>query len=421
MEHKIAKNNLSPNILKITYKPDIYIESIATPKIVLHGMFRVGSSYVYQKIRQSLGNRGICFYEPFHERLLSYHKESHPPNTEDSSMHPRLSDSSSLFDSYDRLIENKVSSEAVPFYSKDMSYYDMTGTIEEINHKKLIYISNLYEFAKNQDVQSILQPNRTWLLSEKQLKYIFDAEETTVNHFYIYRSPYDQFMSMLTHAKKTGSPGFFRSLLIILYHASCRQVNMLDSSVSLLVDKMKSTIGEQEARQDLVKDTAHALLVPLNVETALDIYIETLKLHLVRFPFHMCTTIDINKVSSSLSYRRTIEYVLMRDYIYLDLDDCSIPTYPRGSSEWDAFCRKGGKRLDEEICQRLADSPLAVRPESNGMNTNVSNDWALVQNVSAESLTIQIARGTRLLLIPGSKRTVHKSSLKSLPNGVRIV
>ena len=163
------------------------------------------------------------------------------------------------------------------------------------------------------------------------------------------------------------------------------------------------------------------MLVPLNVETALDIYIETLKLHLARFPFHMCTTIDINKVSSSLSYRRSIEYVLMRDYIYLDLDDCSIPTYPRGSSEWDAFCRKGGKRLDEEICQRLADSPLAVRPESNGMNTNVSNDWALVQNVSAESLTIQIARGTRLLLIPGSKRTVHKSSLKSLPNGVRIV
>lgn len=423
LEKKIAISELNPNILKITYKPDVYIEPQKKPIIILHGMFRVGSSYFYEKICQELGDKGLSFYEPFHEKLSSYYKKTENHENENAKMHPRLTRSFRPFDSYDKIIQNTKDSKAVPFFSADMSYFDMGGRIEKVNRKKAMYITNLYSNADLRNVQCFLQPNRTWLLEKKQLEQIFDRHNRDTKHFYIYRDSFDQFMSMLTLAKKSGSPSFFRSLLIILFHANNKGIRLFNPSISKIIEKMKYAVGEKEEKHEAVKNIANKLLYPLDTNIAIDIFIETLNLHISRFPFDKCIPIDINKISSSISYRRYIECMLMQNYLYIDLDDCKTANYPKNTDEWEAFCRKGGEKKSKQLYRSLFEhgSAFSSKPNTGKVEHYNSNEWVLIENVSAKIVKVVVSKDNTLLLLPFSKRTVPKSCLKSLPDAVRVM
>lgn len=419
--HKIAASNLSPNILKITYKPDIYIQANQKPAIVLHGMFRVGSTYIYHKINKALGGRAACFYEPFHESLSSFYRQTQGFSGADASMHPRITEASSLFEIYRNLTRTCSSSESIPYYSSDMSYYDMLGVVPEVNQKKYIYISNLYKHAKDRGSQPILQPNRTWLLSEQHLTYIFNRTDKVVKHFYIYRDSFDQFMSMLSLARKSGSAGFFRSLLIILYHAARAGSIPQSTNLSLTINRMKNLIGPNAASENLVKSVANKLLDPLDTEAALDIFLESLRLHLSRFPFHAISPIDMNRISLSLSYRRFVEAELMKNYIYVDLDDCSIATYSRNSDEWELFCRKGGDRLNKQLFSKLFDSAPIISTQLKRAEDCPSTKCVVVENISSRPLKAKATLSTTLLLLPKSRRTISRDYIRFLPDGIKVV
>src|SRR5262245_8363016 len=116
------------------------MESVMTP-VFLHGGWRCGSTYVWNRFRALAGTLSFC--EPFHERLANCTVESIARDTGDSwdSRHPALD--APYFTEYVPLVDGA----GVSFY--DPSFAVRRYFVEETQHLyEQSYLSLLLEYAR---------------------------------------------------------------------------------------------------------------------------------------------------------------------------------------------------------------------------------------------------------------------------------
>lgn len=308
LEKKI--NLQAPDALKIYYKPNI-VRSLPNKKkvIFLHSMFRTGSSYLWSKFSENFNVR--CYYEPFHETLSGLTLESIEKYEEETGQYHARLGYKNYWSNYKSVL-NPI--KGVNLYDKYFAYSNYTDNTELTGQFK--YIEKLIEKASSVDLRPVFQFNRS-ALRQRWFKYRFPQ---SVN-FYIFREPLSQFNSFYESYEKSGKKGFLRTQLAYVDHnldSECYRglkhfIDMpnlnLDRNVAIPVyfskyDEVIKRFNERELFFIFYWDWIVSLLQALRNDIDL---------------------INMSNLSQSLVYRRKVESRLIKEYIYTDLDDCSVP------------------------------------------------------------------------------------------------
>jgi len=153
--------------------------------IFIHSLFRTGSTYFWNKFRKR--KQYCCYYEPFHQGIISMSMEnpapwSHDRNTTRAMGHPNL-EKDYMFEYRELLRQNQV---GVPHFDKAFSFdnFCLTGPNQE--QKK--YIDFLIKNAGEKI--PLFQFNRSALRIRWFKKYYPKGL-----HIYMIRNPHDQFDS----------------------------------------------------------------------------------------------------------------------------------------------------------------------------------------------------------------------------------
>lgn len=160
--------------------------------IFIHSLFRTGSTYIWNKFRES--GAFHCYYEPFHQELASLGLEppgrwlSGPPQAKTIG-HPLL-DREYMHEYRHLLVPGKP---GVPYFRKSFSFEDFFRLGRQPRQKK--YIANLLDRAG--DRIPLLQFNRSAMRTAWFKKYFPGAL-----HAYQLRDPRQQFNSFLSLREK---------------------------------------------------------------------------------------------------------------------------------------------------------------------------------------------------------------------------
>lgn len=311
---KELANNIgaqAPDALKTFYKPNIYRKlSEKKRTIFIHSMFRTGSSYLWGKF--SSHKDVFCYYEPFHETLQGLSSESvgkAAANT--GGFHKRLG-GKSYWLQYKGLIEG---ARGVVNYNKRFAYSNYCNNSELKG--QFLYVENLIQNAELQEGRAVLQFNRTALRQSWFRRSFPDSL-----NFYLVREPKSQFKSFYDSYIGAGRKGFLRTQLAYIDHnlnsdfykgigqfISMPQLSLnRDAPMPEFFSKYDSEISKYGLRE-LFFIFLYDWFVSL---------VESLKCE--------ATIINMSLSSSDLLYRRWVESTFVSEYIYLDLDDCSVPS-----------------------------------------------------------------------------------------------
>lgn len=307
-----------PAGVRMDYKPNIYKPAIEKPILFLHGMFRVGSTYLFNKIRKE-NSRTKVYYEPFHETLICLSKEKISGDLETAKMHHRITDAHTVWNEYFDLLQDEG---GVGGYQLPFAYDDMTCSDGEINNRKSVYISLLIEKALAEKRQPILQFNRTWLMSEPNIL----AKKYLIKNYWIKRDPWSQFYSMWKSKNENG--GFLRTLIIIFF-LNYKKLPFLEvAGLHKLYEMIKADLGSHQHFNFILVEKFSKKIIP---KISKDHFILIFSYLWLVSEYYMKLSgsklIDMNRVGTDLVYRREIEADFCKNYIYVNLDDCKLETY----------------------------------------------------------------------------------------------
>lgn len=302
----------APDALKMLYIPNIIRNDLSSKRVPLfiHSMFRTGSTYLWRKLNYSPGTK--CYYEPLHEIL------SRPTSKEDlskfdkttRSYHQRLNSSESFWSNYKDVLD---ANGGVELYQTSFAYHRYSDSFNQTNKDLKQYIDNLIRNCGQ--AKPILQFNRTAL----RQKWFKENYSDSIN-IYLVRNPRHQFASYYESYKKSKGGGFLRTELMI-------------ASLSLESESFKG-----------IKHYVPSLREPdrsLNAFQLFSYFDEAIQkfsleeLYLI-FLWHWITAlleafrysdiiIDCSELSDNLIYQHEVALYFLKNYIYLDLTDCSLP------------------------------------------------------------------------------------------------
>ncbi len=153
--------------------------------IFIHSLFRTGSTYLWNKFRQS--THFFCYYEPLHQDYALMSAECPDPWKFDSDLSTRMhfpSLNNSLTLEYHRLL--KPDTVGLPLFRKSFSFDEYNNNRHNPDLKS--YLDSLLENAGNRI--PVLQFNRSALRIPWFKKHYPQAL-----HLYLVRNPRDQFQS----------------------------------------------------------------------------------------------------------------------------------------------------------------------------------------------------------------------------------
>lgn len=154
--------------------------------IFLHGLFRCGSTYLFNKFRSDDGVH--CYYEPFHHVIRQLKKDNidiwaHSGKTSQRMNHPLLDNPH--FNEY----LGAFGTEQVKFFNKRLSYDRFYLSEHATFDLEKIYIDYLIE-SSPEDKTVLLQFNR----STFRLPF-FTSTYPDSKHFFLLKNPRSQFLS----------------------------------------------------------------------------------------------------------------------------------------------------------------------------------------------------------------------------------
>lgn len=398
-----AMNAISPNALKVFYRPNIYRDDILdkSKPIFIHSMFRTGSSYLWKKL--DAHRKVTCYYEPLHESLAGLDHKTIQKNAENTAaFHGRLG-STNYWANYSSLLSDK---KGVKGYDKKFAYNDYCRASPYAEF--FSYISGLIEASG--ESRAILQFNRTAL----RQRWFVDNYKDSLN-IYLLRNARSQFNSYFETYTRTNGSGFLRTQLAI--------VNQNISSTEF------STL------RDLLPLPKISLNKKVSMKEFFDFYDNAMKALSPRHLYFMffwewllglraaleAETFIINSsfVTESLVYRRKVELFFAEQYIYLDLSDCEVPDKEA----------KVLSSLETSIIERCAMSlmnfPLqeyADKLKRNGLGYLVLQ--GVKDNVTAASVAGFLngeefekgdSRGRELILVLDSEQAISGNTSIALP------
>ncbi|MAI63942.1 MAG: hypothetical protein CL600_03520 [Alteromonas sp.] len=301
------------NSTKILYKPNILRPNLYLNKpVLIHSMFRTGSSYFYAKLQQQ--NNLNCFYEPLHETLASLTQENivYQSNVT-AKYHTRLGDKG-YWQDFSTLIPKN--GKGVSNYTAKFAYcayYDNS----KIDRDLISYLESLLNHAISKQKRPVLQFNRTGVRQRK----IADSIPNSFN-IYLLRDHKTQFTSYYDSYLKNNKTGFLRTMLAtVLLNQDLPQLEDLVNLVPKIREfkfKFKSVKNFFDEGDEAIKS--------FNLNELYTIFLYEWYFSLSEALNHNCIVINMDKLSMDVVYRRSIEKILLDNYIYLDLDDCNLPT-----------------------------------------------------------------------------------------------
>ncbi|CAN0486513.1 unnamed protein product, partial [Laminaria digitata] len=304
-------NRLAPDALRLSYKPNIPDEKEPrkTQPIFIHSMFRTGSTYLWNKLRQV--KHVNCFYEPLHETLYDLSaKKIDEKGNQTKAYHKRLS-GANYWELYRQKL--KSSGNGVEKYKRKFAYYDY-GKTDSTNSDIKDYINNLC-YADSRK-KPILQFNRTAL----RQSWFTDTYCNSVN-IYLLREPRSQFHSYYQSYVDTNRRGFLRTQYgLVDQYARHPEYSILQNILPLPLQNWNENTPIHKYFN--FYDTK---IKELNRLQLYALFYADWLLSLKNALYANSHIINMTAVSQKVTYRRRTEFFLLQQMLYIDLDDCAIP------------------------------------------------------------------------------------------------
>jgi len=306
-----ALQDHAPDAFKMLYVPNICRENLPGKQapIFVHSMFRTGSSYLWKKLKNSPQTK--CYYEPLHEILsrLSSAEDISKFDNLTNSYHQRLNSSESFWSVYKGIL----GSSGVRLYKTKFAYHQYADNSRENNEDLSNYIDSLIKNCGK--LRPILQFNRTGL----RQKWFKERYPDSIS-IYLVRNPRHQFASYYQTYGDSGGRGFLRTeLMIASLSLNCEYFEGIKVYVPSLEEPDKNLNPFQ------LFSFFDEVIKKFNLEQLYLIFLW----HWINSLLEACRysdmIIDSSELSNNLIYQHEAALYFLKNYIYLDLTDCSVP------------------------------------------------------------------------------------------------
>lgn len=284
------------------------INRLMKNKLFIHSLFRSGSTYFFNKLRQN--NEFMCFYEPLHQDLIKLKPDNidtfwgftHTSEITKKQNHPKLT--SPHFKEYEDLFDNRT--ETLPYFQKPYSFDEYTE-VSSIDFKS--YIDSLIALGSQKDHIPILQFNRT----TQRINWFQKTYKDALN-VYLLRNPRDQFESYLGRSDEVFE---VMNLLIV---KSSNVFNMLKKKIELPFFQDTDFQEEYRFYREFNKTLSHET----KYEIFFTIWVTSLE-HAVKYSDEI---IIMDKLQDNSKYREKIRMLFSKHFNYkINLDDFAIKHY----------------------------------------------------------------------------------------------
>lgn len=304
------------------------------PPVFLHGGWRCGSTYVWNKFRAQ--ENVLAFCEPFHERLARCSATSILRDTEQAwdSRHPRLN--APYFAEYLPLLNGSGVARYEDRFAIRRYFVPTQQPLDEAG-----YLASLLRLAESSAQQAVLGFSRS-LGRVGAIKRVLGG-----HHVVLIRDPLQQWLSARSQRLKHDSPYFELGNMMILALASRLSVAGRIAHWLKIPHLRFGSFGH-------LYRVLRRRFEPLDDELSYRAFIAVYMLSYSKALRHADVVIDMDRLSASGPYADAIGGELLQATgVDLDFRDCSMPTHHRIDSHLDAHA------IHREVSERI----LSEQPE----------------------------------------------------------
>ena len=284
--------------------------------IMIHSLFRAGSTYIFDKFRRN--DDFWCYYEPLHHDIANLRQDAleiwkFDERATSNMNHPSLD--KPHFYEYKVVFDEK--SQLVPYFNNKMSYDEFTNVHSIEATRK--YIENLIVKAP-QDAMPVLQFNRTGMRTKW-----FKEEFGEAMHLFLLRNPRDQFESYFGRGPLEKNWFLAINLFIFLKNRNSFQAIALDEKLFQLDLTSDDVIKNLTICLNKLSDTTR--------ELHYEIFMHMWLLSLIEANSYTDLIVNMDKMNSSDEYKNGVISIL-KDYDIrnsLNFDDFKIKHYNKFS------------------------------------------------------------------------------------------
>lgn len=302
--------------------------------VFLHGGWRCGSTYVWNKFRAQ--DDVLAFCEPFHERLARSTAAAILRDTEQAwdSRHPRLN--APYFAEYLPLLAGKGVARYEDRFAVRRYFVPTQQPLDEA-----AYLASLLQLAQSTGKQAALGFSRS-LGRVGAIKRVFGG-----HHVVLIRDPVQQWLSARSQRLKHGSPYFELGHMMILALASPLSVA---GRIARWLKIPHLGFGSWGHQYRLLRRRFE----PLDDELSYRAFIAVYMLSYTKALRHADVVIDMDRLSASRPYADSISGELLQATgLDLDFRDCSMPAHRRIDA------RLNAQAIQREVSERI----LREQPE----------------------------------------------------------
>jgi hypothetical protein len=280
------------------------------PPVFLHGGWRCGSTYVWNKFR--VQEDVLAFYEPFSEKLARCTAAAISGDTQHAwdSRHPHLA--APYFAEYLPLIVGSGVARYEDRFAVGRYFVPTQQPLDEA-----AYLASLLRLAETADKQAVLGFSRS-LGRVGAIKRLFGGR-----HVVLIRDPVQQWLSARSHRVQHGSPYFEIGHLMILALAPRLSVAGRIAHWLKIPHLRFGSFGHQYR-------LLRRRFEPLDDELSYRAFLAVYMLSYMRALRHADVVIDMDRLSRLRPYARTMSAELLHATgVDLDFADCTLPAHRR--------------------------------------------------------------------------------------------
>ena len=308
------------------------------PSVFLHGGWRCGSTYIWNKFRAQ--DDVLAFYEPFHERLAGCSAAAILRDTEHAwdSRHPRLT--APYFAEYLPLLSDKGVARYEDRFAVRRYFVPAQQPLDEA-----AYLASLLRLAQNAGRQAVLGFSRS-LGRVGAIKRVLGSY-----HAVLIRDPVQQWLSARSQRLKHGSPYFELGHVMILALASRLSVA---GRIGRWLKIPHLRFGSWRHHYRMLRRRFE----PLDDELSYRAFIAVYMLSYTKALRHADLVIDMDRLSASRSYADAISGELLQTTgADLDFRDCSLPAHHRIDAHIDVAA------IHREVSERILTEQPGLLPD----------------------------------------------------------
>jgi hypothetical protein len=306
--------------------------------VFLHGGWRCGSTYVWNKFRAQ--DDVLAFCEPFHERLARCTADTILRDTEQAwdSRHPRLN--APYFAEYLPLLSRTGVARYEDRFAVRRYFVPTQQPLDEA-----AYLASLLRLAENNGKQATLGFSRS-LGRVGAIKRVFGG-----HHVVLIRDPVQQWLSARSQRLEHRSPYFELGYLMILALASRLSVAGRVARWLKIPHLRFGSFGHQYR-------LLRRRFEPLNDELAYRAFIAVYMLSYTKALRHADIVIDMDRLSGSRPYADAVSAELLQATgVDLDFRDCSMPAHHRLDAQLNVHA------IQREVAERILMEQAELAPE----------------------------------------------------------